>query len=158
VIHVSYSYTDLGHKATQLIADSDDPLTILKTLSQDFPKYAAPLARRVVVNESITQELHDNQLMLPAGANVFWLNGVSVPEKDVTPFGLLRMLKKERQSLLALESLGLDREQAMNLLTHIDIAKNQVDKDAFDGLVDASDRPEEGGVIMYWNDIEKDKR
>lgn len=118
----------LGRKATQLIVGSTDPLTTLKGLSQDFPKFATSLARRVEVEENIEKELHDNQLTLPAGANVFWLNGVNVPEKDVTPFGVLRMLKKERANMQALTALGLERSQAMDLLTHVAIAQNQMDK------------------------------
>jgi UDP-glucose:glycoprotein glucosyltransferase len=58
----------------------------------------------------------------------------------------------------SLNSLGLTPSQAVELLTHPAVAAAQNDKGVVDGLFDASDRPEEGGVIVWWNDIEKDKR
>jgi UDP-glucose:glycoprotein glucosyltransferase len=58
----------------------------------------------------------------------------------------------------SLTSLGLSREEAVQLLTHPSIASAQQSKDIFDGIFDASDRPEEGGVIVWWNDIQNDKR
>ncbi|KAG6906149.1 hypothetical protein DXG01_015679, partial [Tephrocybe rancida] len=48
------------HKAIQLIADSPNPLATLKQLSQNFPKYASALARRVVINSSLDEELQAN--------------------------------------------------------------------------------------------------
>lgn len=38
------------------------------------------------------------------------------------------------------------------------VGQGQVEDDMGEGLVDASDRIEGGDVIVYWNDIEKDKR
>ncbi|KAG6839745.1 hypothetical protein C0991_012004, partial [Blastosporella zonata] len=151
-------YQNIGHQAIQLIADSADPLATLKQLSQNFPKYAPTLARRVVVNSSITEELEANGMKIQGGGHVFWLNGASVSDKDINPFGLLRLLKKERAAMLSLTSLGLTRSQALELLTHPTVAASQSGGDVLDGLLDATDRPEDGGVIVYWNDIEKDSR
>lgn len=71
---------------------------------------------------------------------------------------LLRLLRKERSLIHSLTSLGLTSSQAVELLTHPAIAAAQNDNGAVDAMFDASDRPEEGGVIVWWNDIEKDKR
>lgn len=35
---------------------------------------------------------------------------------------------------------------------------SQTKSPAVDGIFDASDRIEEGGVIVWWNDVEKDSR
>ncbi|TFK38220.1 UDP-glucose:Glyco protein glucosyltransferase-domain-containing protein [Crucibulum laeve] len=151
--------TVIGQQASQLIADSENPLTILTLLSQNFPKYASALARRVVVNESVITELHANSLRAQGGINMFWLNGASIDVKDAgNPFTLLRMLKKERSVMQSMTGLGLERTQAFEILTHPSIAASQKDKGMLDGLFDASDRPEEGGVVAWWNDIEKDGR
>jgi len=60
--------------------------------------------------------------------------------------------------MLSLTSLGLTYAQALEFLTHPTIAAAQSDTSVVDGLFDASDRPEGGDVIVWWNDIEKDQR
>ncbi|KAL6299204.1 glycosyltransferase family 24 protein [Sparassis latifolia] len=149
---------NIGLQATQLIYDADEPLPALKQLSQNFPKYAAPLARRITVDPALLDEVEENQVKVPGGANIAWLNGVNIGEKDMNPFALLRLLRKERGTMLSLTSLGLSPEQAIRLLTHPSISAAQSEPDAVSELFDASDRPEEGGVIVWWNDLEKDSR
>ncbi|KAJ7608670.1 UDP-glucose:glycoprotein glucosyltransferase-domain-containing protein [Roridomyces roridus] len=149
----------VGFQATQLIADSDEPLATLTQLSQNFPKYMSALSRRVIVNESLQEEVHANQLRAQAGLGVFWFNGAVLQEKEVTPLGLLRLVKKERGVMESLISLGLERAEAMELLTHPEVAAAGSDSGGvLDGVFDASDRPEGGDVIVWWNDIEKDTR
>ncbi|KAG5641244.1 hypothetical protein DXG03_005668 [Asterophora parasitica] len=148
----------IGPQAIQLIADSSEPLVTLARLSQNFPKYATTLARRVVVNASIDTEIQGNSLKAQGGAHMLWLNGAVVPDKDINPFGLLRHLKKERAAMVSLTSLGISRAEAFELLTHPSIAGANSGGDILDGLFDASDRPEGGGVVVYWNDMEEDTR
>jgi UDP-glucose:glycoprotein glucosyltransferase len=78
--------SDIGYQATQLIIDSPEPLQTLIHLSQNFPKYATSIARRVNVNERLTAEVHKNHLLAQPGVNMMWLNGAQIPEKDVNPF------------------------------------------------------------------------
>ncbi|KAJ7264047.1 glycosyltransferase family 24 protein [Mycena haematopus] len=150
----------LGFQAAQLIADSSEPLATLTLLSQNFPKYMPALSRRVLVNASLHAEIHANQLKAQAGVNMFWLNGAQVVEKDVTPLGLLRLVRREREVMEALTDaeLGLGREEALRLLTHPAVSAAQGEAGALDGVFDASDRPEGGEVIVWWNDLEKDSR
>ena len=54
--------------------------------------------------------------------------------------------------------LGLMPEQAIELLTHKAVSLAQADTGVLDGLFDASDRPEDGGVIVWFNNFETDKR
>jgi UDP-glucose:glycoprotein glucosyltransferase len=75
---------------------------------------------------------------------------------DIIANSLLRLLRKERSIILSLTSLGLTPSQAIELLSHPTVSAAQNDKGVMDALFDASDRPEEGGVIVWWNDIEKD--
>ncbi|KAF5386468.1 hypothetical protein D9757_005906 [Collybiopsis confluens] len=148
----------LGYQASQFIMDSPNPLLTLKHLSQNFPKYVTTLARRVPIGDDLAQELHENQLRVQAGVNVMWINGLHITEKDINAFGFLRLIKKERELMMELTGLGFDNGEAIELLTHPAIAAAQESKDVLDGLVDASDRPEGGDVIIWWNDLEKDKR
>ncbi|KDR79892.1 hypothetical protein GALMADRAFT_242006 [Galerina marginata CBS 339.88] len=148
----------LAGKAAQIIAESPVPLTALTHLSQNFPKYATSLARRVVINESIADELQNNSIKVQRGLNAFWLNGLQLEAKDINPFGLLRALKKERGVVRTLVAQGLQRSQAFDLLTHPAIAATQKNSGLVEALFDASDRPEGGDVIVWWNDMEKDSR
>lgn len=92
------------------------------------------------------------------GINVLWLNGQQIDVKDVHPFGLLRLLKKERAVMQSLTSQGLQPSQAFQLLTHSAIAATQKDSGMMGAVFDASDRPEGEDIIVWWNDMEKDKR
>jgi UDP-glucose:glycoprotein glucosyltransferase len=150
--------SELGVQAAQIIAESDDPMTVLSHLSHNFPKYATLLARRVVANESVIEEAHNNSLKVQNGANVFWFNGAHIEPRDVNPFTLLRLLKKERTVVQSLTSYGLSNSQAFELLTHPAIASSQKDTGMMGAVFDAGDRPEGGGLIMWWNDMEKDSR
>lgn len=118
----------------------------------------AALSRSVIVNASLQEEVHVNQLKAQAGINVFWLNGATLSEKDINPLGLLRLVRKERTVMTSLTSLGLSREEAVDLLTHPAVSAAQGDGGVLDNVFDASDRPEDGGVIAWWNDFEKDSR
>lgn len=72
---------------------------------------------------------------------------------------LLRLLRRERNIVTSLTSLGLSPAQAIDLLAHKVIAASQRDTaGVLDGIFDASDRPEGGEVIRWWNDITKDSR
>ena len=71
---------------------------------------------------------------------------------------MLRLLRKERTIISSLTSLGLSSEGAVDLLTHKAITLAQSDSGVLDGIFDASDRPEGGSVIVWWNDITKDSR
>ncbi|CAK5263114.1 unnamed protein product [Mycena citricolor] len=147
----------LGFQATQLIADSDDPLVTMGQLAQNFPKYMVPLSRKVVVNSSLQEEVHANQLKAQAGVNAFWVNGASLTEKDINPLGLLRFVRKERTVLTSLTALGLSRMEAIDLVAHPSGSSSE-SAAVMDNLFDASDRPEGGEVIVWWNDLEKDSR
>ncbi|OCH94043.1 glycosyltransferase family 24 protein [Obba rivulosa] len=149
---------EIGFQATQLISEAEEPLSVLKQLVQNFPKYATTLARRVAVDLDLVEELSRNQIKAQGGVSMAWLNGVVVPENEMNPFALLRLLRKERNIMLSLMSLGLSPEQAIRLLTHPTIGAAQSDSGVLDGLYDASDRPEGGDVIVWMNDIEKDPR
>ncbi|KAF8190189.1 hypothetical protein K438DRAFT_2018604 [Mycena galopus ATCC 62051] len=154
----------LGFQAAQLIADSADPLSTLTRLAQNLPAYLPALSARVRVNASLQAEIHANQLKAQAGVHVFWLNGAAVGEKDVTPLGLLRLVRKERGVMGALTGeggagLGMTSEEARALLTHEAVGAAQgAATGVVDGVFDASDREEGGGVVVWWNDLEKDSR
>lgn len=71
---------------------------------------------------------------------------------------LLKTIREERQLALSLISLGLTPKQAVDMISDPVIGRFQTDEDPGEGVVDSSDREEGGGVVIWWNDVEKDKR
>lgn len=130
----------------------------MTTLSQNFPKYATSLSRRVQVNSSIEEELGKKARKIAPGANYFWFNGQTVAPRDVHVFGLMNLLKKEKSLMKQLVGLGLERSEALEVMTHAEVTSAQKDGLVTDGLLDASDRPEKGDVIVWFNDIENDPK
>ncbi|KDQ07300.1 glycosyltransferase family 24 protein [Botryobasidium botryosum FD-172 SS1] len=151
-------FIDIGLKATQLIVNSSDPLATLQDLSQSFPKYASTIVRRVEVHENVSQEISQKNTQVQAGMNAIWLNGRVIPTEDLNPFGLMRTLRKERQIMTSLTGLGLTPSQAVDVITNEAIADALSKPSILDERFDASDRPEGGKALVWWNDIEADSR
>ena len=62
-------------------------MRVLTELSQNFPKYASSVARRVVINDTLMQEIQAKQFMVQGGASAAWFNGLTMQENDMTPLG-----------------------------------------------------------------------
>ncbi|OXG53132.1 UDP-glucose:glycoprotein glucosyltransferase [Cryptococcus neoformans] len=147
---------DIGLKAATLIMSSDDPISALTHLSQDFPKYSAALAHQVEVPEDI-QSKGRTIAVRGKAKEAIYINGKPF-DRDLNPYTLLKALRDERQLTISLTSLGLTPKQSIDILADPVVGQGQIENDMGEGLVDASDRIEGGDVITYWNDIEKDKR
>jgi UDP-glucose:glycoprotein glucosyltransferase len=71
---------------------------------------------------------------------------------------LLKVVRAEKKLATSLVSLGLTPKQSFQLLADPVIGQKQTAEEPGEGVVDASDRSEGGGVVVWWNDIEKDSR
>jgi UDP-glucose:glycoprotein glucosyltransferase len=60
--------------------------------------------------------------------------------------------------MISLTSFGLVPDQAFDLITHPSLETLSHNNGAVDDLFDASDRPEGGDLVFWWNNIEKDSR
>jgi len=60
--------------------------------------------------------------------------------------------------MLSLTSFGLAPGQAFDFITHPSLETLSSNNGVVDDLFDASDRPEGGDLVFWWNDIEKDSR
>ncbi|TFY65772.1 hypothetical protein EVG20_g5315 [Dentipellis fragilis] len=154
---VEHELAVIGHQTTQLVKDSETPFATFKQLIEDFPKYMTAIARRVTVSQELTHEVRVNSMKTQAGMSLAWLNGGAVSDADMNPFGLLRLLRKERGLMTSLTALGIEPSAARDLLAHPAISSAS-SNELLDGIFDASDRPEGGDLIVWWNDIEKDSR
>lgn len=73
---------------------------------------------------------------------------------------LLRQLESENKLIGAITDLDFSRSDAIKVLGHRALFAAQVTRpdSVAEGLVDASDRIEEGDVIRWINDLEKDEQ
>ncbi|KAF9513801.1 glycosyltransferase family 24 protein [Hydnum rufescens UP504] len=150
----------LGTKATHLIVNSPQPVTLLRQLSQNFPKFASTLARRVKSPPpEVIEETDLKRIQFQADFNGVWLDGLLIPEADLNPLGLLRLLRRERRRILTLRTLGFSPSQAVDLISFPGIGSApSLSGSSLEGYFDASDRIEGGNTIVWWNDFEKDTR
>ncbi|KAK4161645.1 family 24 putative glycosyltransferase [Cladorrhinum sp. PSN259] len=147
----------LGMKAASFIMKSDNPFETLIKLTQDFPKYSTSLVSQNVSEDFVTEHQANRQVLVPEGVNVLWMNGVQLIDRQIQPFGLIDMLSRERKLINGVLDLGLTGQQAISLLGHSEIAEARSGDDE-PRRFDWRDDIEEGEVIVWLNNLEKDKR
>lgn len=148
---------DLGLKAGSFIMHSDDPFDTLLKLTQDFPKYSTSLTMHEISKDFLNEHKANRASLVPAGANILWMNGEQLVERQMDAFTLVDVLRRERKMISGVTKLGLTGEEAISLLAHQSVAEAKAD-DAESLRFIWHDQPEDGKVIVWLNDIEKDKR
>jgi UDP-glucose:glycoprotein glucosyltransferase len=153
-LHTS-ELSQLGYQAVQLITTASSPLDTLQHLSQDFPSQSSKIAA-VEVDDDLVDILRENNLIIPGGENMFWMNGIHIARDKVEAFNLLSVMRRERSLVTSLRKLGLTNHEAVMFLSHPTIAaKIEVGtKNRFD----IRDDSEGGNVVIWLNDLEKDTR
>jgi UDP-glucose:glycoprotein glucosyltransferase len=148
--------TTLGLNAGSFIMKSEDPFETLIKLTQDFPKFSTSVAARNASDEFITEHRQNREVAAPAGMNVLWMNGVQLTDRQIDPFTLVDSIRRERAFIRGVTDLGLSAKEAVSLLgdREVTIAKTDDDEPRFDWR----DQLEDGRVIIWLNNIEKDKR
>ena len=146
----------LGLKTASFIMASDDPFDTLVKVSQDFPKHSSPITKLNASEDFIKEHSMNRNVFLPAGYNVIWMNGMQVQARQMDAFGLLEQLRRERSIVNNLRKIGFSGSEAVQILTHEAIASSKVEGDA--QRYDYRDDLEGGKIIIWLNDIEKDKR
>ena len=147
---------NLGVKAASFIMQSEDQFETLLKLTQDFPKYSAPIAMHNESEDFLAEHYFNRGQMVPPGTNVLWMNGVQLIERQMSPYTLVDMLRRERKLIRGVTDLGLTGKEAISLLGNPEVtaAKSGDETRRFDWR----DEAEEGRVIIWLNNIEKDKR
>jgi UDP-glucose:glycoprotein glucosyltransferase len=146
----------LGLKTSSFILDSDKPFETLMQISQDFPKHSSSMAAHNVSEDFLAEHRTNRERFLPEGTNVVWINGAQVEPRHFNAFALSQLLRRERQLVDGLKSLGLSSLDALKLLSHSEIAASAdgVEAQRYDWRDDS-----EGGTVILWlNNLEKDKR
>jgi len=146
----------LGVKAATFILQSEDPWSTLTKLSQDFPKHSSAMST-VNTSQPIMNELMANrETFLPPGYNIVWINGVQISARDFEAYAVLELLRKERKLIKDAELLSMTAQTAISLISHPAISEVQGAQES--QRYDWRDSIEGGSVILWLNDIEKDKR
>jgi len=146
----------LGMKAASFVMNSEAPFDTLFRLSQDFPKHSGAIASVNVSQDFVEEHTKNREVILPAGFNVLWINGVQIMARDLDAYSLLEHLRRERKMINGVRELGLSGPEAIDLLSHEAITESQVEQSV--QRYDWRDGKEGGNIIMWLNDIEKDKR
>jgi UDP-glucose:glycoprotein glucosyltransferase len=146
----------LSVKASSFIMQSEKPFDTLVKLSQDFPKYSSAIASHNATKEFVAEHEYNREQLVPAGYNVWWMNGVQMTDRQVEAWTILDVLRKERKLINGVRDLGFTGSEAINLLAHSEVstAKAEDEPQRFDWR----DDDEGGNVIIWMNNLEKDKR
>ncbi|KAI1880384.1 hypothetical protein JX265_002005 [Neoarthrinium moseri] len=152
----STELANLGVKAASFIMQSENPFDSLLRLTQDFPKYSTSIAVHNESQDFLREHYANRAQLVPAGMNVLWMNGVQMIERQIDPYTLVDLLRRERKLIKGVTDLGLTGKQAVSLLGHreVTVAKSNDEILRFDWR----DEIEDGRVIVWLNNIEKDKR
>lgn len=147
---------ELGLKAASFIMHSDEPLETLVKLTQDLPKFSTSIAAHEISKDFLSEHKKNRLQLAPPGINYLWMNGVQLIERQIEPFNLIDMVRRERNFIGGVLDLGFNGKQAVSLLGHrqVSAAKEGQESPRFDW----TDRTEEGRVIIWLNDLENDER
>ncbi|EEB09369.1 UDP-glucose-glycoprotein glucosyltransferase Gpt1 [Schizosaccharomyces japonicus yFS275] len=146
----------LGSLTAQYISQQEDPLTVLRKLSQDFPLYAHKIAGEQLNKQFIENITAFQERIIPEGTNIVSFNGIPVDVNELDAFSLLSMLRSERAIVNDLKKLGLSPHEAQQVLCSDKFGRdsNEIVLPKFD----YRDDTEGGNVIVWANDLENDPR
>ena len=146
----------LALKAADFVMHSEQPLDTLLKLAQDFPKHSSSISSHNVSAEFMKEHRANRELLLPAGYNTMWINGRQMDYRRLDPFSLLEYLRKERSLVGGFTKQDFTPPEAINLLKHPAVTQSQTED--IPARYDWRDEIEGGNVIMWMNDLTKDKR
>ncbi|KAI0404093.1 UDP-glucose:glycoprotein glucosyltransferase [Xylaria palmicola] len=152
----SSELASLGLNTGSFIMESEDPFQTLIKLTQDFPKFSTSVAARNASDSFIMEHRQNREVAAPAGLNALWLNGVQLPERQIDPYTLVTGIRRERAFIKGAMDIGLTAKEAISLLGDREVTMAQTDDEG--PRFDWRDQLEDGRVIIWLNDIEKDKR
>lgn len=151
----SSELSSLGPKAASFILQSEDPLSTLVKVLQDFPKLSASIATHEVSEDFVKEVQANKEHDIPPGISYLWINGKQLIERQIQPFTLIELVRRERALLDGVRSLGFNGKEAIALLGHPKVAASKAADDAM--RFDWTDEQEDGKAIIWLNNIETDE-
>lgn len=150
----SSELSKLGLNSAGFILNSADPFSTLLRLSQEFPRYSAAIAAHDTEPDILEALEQNRRRMLPAGYNMMWMNGEELDSRKIDAFWFLARLREERQLMAQFRTLGLTAREGVDILASPAIAQ----AGAAQEVMRFDYRDFEGDVIVWLNDLEKDRR
>ncbi|KJR80062.1 UDP-glucose:glycoprotein glucosyltransferase [Sporothrix schenckii 1099-18] len=147
---------ELGLKTADYIIHSENPFDSLLKITQDFPKYSSSIAAHNFSKEFVEEHRGNRAVLVPAGANVLWMNGVQMIERQIQPLALVDTVRRERTMINGVRELGLTGKEIVDVIGHEAVAASRAE--AVPPRFDYRDEIEDGRVIIWLNNLEKDSR
>jgi UDP-glucose:glycoprotein glucosyltransferase len=146
----------LGLNTASYILSQPDPLEALVRVTSDLPKYSHLISQQNATDDFTLEHESNRGLLLPAGYNVLWINGLQIEPRQVNAYSLLDHLRRERKLIAQMQEIGLTSPEAVSILASEVVAQAQADDTPH--RFDWRDEAEGGNVIIWMNDLELDKR
>ncbi|GAA6062062.1 hypothetical protein JCM10212_003560 [Sporobolomyces blumeae] len=159
---------DLSLRTAEYILASNDSFHAFTAATSSFPLLASQLPKLVPnISNQLLSEVSGNQMSSTLTRRPsFLLNGVALTDAQVDPFALVRLMRKERKFVTDLQGLSvhMTSQAARDILINGGTTPTEpseqgmMPKDVLGEIFDSTDRQEGGDVILWWNNLEKDKR
>ncbi len=107
---------DVGVQATQRIMAAAHPVALLRDISQNFPTLLSSLTR-VVVNDSVREQISRNQQVRMHGNPLLLLNGRVLNADTLDPFQLVEAVADETAKFERLRQLHVVPRDAMRIMS-----------------------------------------
>ncbi|CAK7198695.1 killer toxin resistant protein [Sporothrix eucalyptigena] len=146
----------LGMSTADYIIQSENPFDTLLKISRDFPKYSSSIATHNASEAFMAEHRGNRAILVPSGANVLWMNGVQMIERQIQPLALVDTVRRERTMINGVRELGLTGKEVVGVIGHEAVAASKAE--AVPPRFDWRDEIEDGRVIIWLNNLEKDSR
>ncbi|KAF9361740.1 hypothetical protein BGX26_012461 [Mortierella sp. AD094] len=148
----------LDMATAQFVLQSEDPLKTLVAIAQDFPKYQRKISK-IELNSTFRNAFQTNAMAARDRSSRVWLNNVHVPHHKMNPFNLIRLIRRERDTLASFATMGISSKKAIDLMT--DFGEDEDSESQSDvplGVFDVRDKSEGKNLVVWLNDVESDQR
>ncbi|PHH71426.1 hypothetical protein CDD82_6524 [Ophiocordyceps australis] len=146
----------LGMKTASFILESENRLETLIKLTKDFPRYSSSIVAHNVSADCAAEFEQHRADIGRGGINFVWINGLQLAERQMEPFALVQLLRRERKLMDSIRDIGLNGKQAVSLLGHKAIVASKSNKESL--RYDWTDQSESSQAIIWLNNIEEDAR
>ena len=144
-----WKIANLGLLATQKIVSANDPLLMLRDVTQNFPSLMNKMANTMRVQKKTREEVKENQQAVPPSSVIMSLNGQPMELDTVDAFAIMDRIISELRDAERVRTIGLEDKAAAETL-HLRPKSMQTKQPP---KIDATFSP-----VEYSFDFEKDKQ
>lgn len=108
--------SEIAWRAICFAADSEDRLTTLTRISEDFPKLAH-LLKKSPLRSKLANDAAEMIQTLTGDRQLLFLNGINFDTDSINAFGILREMRQENIVVSHLHKLGMNYADALDILS-----------------------------------------